>query len=155
MITRIALAAIAALLPFGAATAPASDSQEHPGAALFARHCAVCHTIGGGAAMGPDLAGITDRREDIWLLRWIQGPAGMAEADPEAADLVQRWGGWVMPTLDLTPADRINLVDFLAAADAGELAEDLAASASRPTGGRRCGMRGGMRRPRSRQPINR
>ncbi len=42
------------------------------GETIFQAQCAACHTIGGGPLVGPDLLGVTERRENDWLIRWIR-----------------------------------------------------------------------------------
>ncbi|GEM_PF-486369 len=42
--------------------------------------CMGCHTIGGGKRIGPDLAGVTARRDETWLRKWF------AAQRPVAAD---------------------------------------------------------------------
>src|SRR5262249_8988106 len=41
---------------------------------LFSTKCMACHTLGGGSAAGPDLAGITSARDVRWLRRYIAAP---------------------------------------------------------------------------------
>ena len=44
---------------------------------LFLTRCESCHTIGGGGTeLGPDLAGVTARRDPAWLARWLREPGG-------------------------------------------------------------------------------
>ena len=150
MNTRLMFAALVAVTPLIAAPGPVStptDDAATPGAELFARHCAVCHTIGGGPAMGPDLAGVTTRRSSEWLLRWIDDPAGQARTDSTARSLVAAWGGWVMPSLELTGPEIIDLVDFLTQVDAGAIDQEALSRATTsvcPMGGGVCPMcRGG------------
>src|SRR4051794_22190846 len=38
-----------------------------PGEYAFTNHCAACHTIGGGDRVGPDLRGVSERRDHAWL----------------------------------------------------------------------------------------
>ncbi|MCO4753503.1 MAG: cytochrome c [Bacteriovoracaceae bacterium] len=52
----------------------------------FTTNCATCHSIGGGDKSGPDLAGVTERRSEKWLTKFIQYPAGMIDGDPEEED---------------------------------------------------------------------
>jgi mono/diheme cytochrome c family protein len=49
--------------------------SSQPGQALFKKMCAPCHTIGVGDRVGPDLRGVTTRREQPWLAAYIQNPA--------------------------------------------------------------------------------
>ena len=34
--------------------------------------CNACHSIGEGKKIGPDLKGVTERREEAWLIKFIQ-----------------------------------------------------------------------------------
>src|SRR5207247_4020711 len=55
---------------------------------FFQSQCSVCHSIGQGDKMGPDLAGVTARRDRAWLVRYITAPDKMlAEGDPIATAL--------------------------------------------------------------------
>jgi hypothetical protein len=50
-----------------AVTSTAFTSTE-----LFSRQCSSCHTIGKGDLVGPDLNGVTGRRDRAWLARFIR-----------------------------------------------------------------------------------
>jgi mono/diheme cytochrome c family protein len=58
----------------------AQESQEQiastpdAGKRLFETVCIACHTIGGGVRIGPDLQGVTERRDRAWLVRFISDP---------------------------------------------------------------------------------
>lgn len=81
----------------------------------YAQSCAMCHTIGGGPLAGPDLAGISDRRERAWLVRFIIDPQAVIDSgDATARALVQSYQGMVMPTIpDMTPERATALVDYV------------------------------------------
>jgi len=52
---------------------------------LFQSRCEACHTIGAGDRLGPDLKGVTQRRDRNWLTRYVAQPEKMlAEGDPIA-----------------------------------------------------------------------
>ena len=89
--------------------------RETRGAYLYRTRCSSCHSIGGGDdPLGPDLAGVTQRREHAWLTRWIAEPDRMLEeGDPIALELSQRYNGIVMPNLRLDEADVAALIDFM------------------------------------------
>jgi len=42
---------------------------------LLFKQCAACHSIGGGQLVGPDLAGVLDRRTEDEIIRFVQNPA--------------------------------------------------------------------------------
>jgi protein SCO1/2 len=89
----------------------------------FARQCSACHTIGGGNQLGPDLAGVTMRRDRAWLTQFITAPDRMnAAGDPTALALRAKYKDVRMPNLGLNEAQATSLVDYIerqsAAADA-------------------------------------
>jgi protein SCO1/2 len=85
------------------------------GQRLFASKCSACHSVGKGDKLGPDLAGVTDRREREWLMRYIQHPDEvLASGDPIAAALYHKYRKVGMPYLGLGASDVDDLVSFLA-----------------------------------------
>ena len=82
----------------GAATFKAPDQGEY----MFRTRCAACHTIGKGDMVGPDLAGLTARREKTWVARYLREPEQMlAEKDPIAVALFEKYKQVRMPNLAL------------------------------------------------------
>ena len=53
--------------------------------------CISCHTIGGGRLVGPDLKGVTERREEEWLRKWLKSPDTMIYTDPIAKELLKEY----------------------------------------------------------------
>lgn len=94
----------------------------------------MCHTIGGGSAMGPDLKDVTRRRTHEWLVHFILNPEDAAKTDAAAAALVKQFGGAVMPTLDgATPAvveAVLQFIDLKSTQMAGATAATRAATAA-------------------------
>jgi mono/diheme cytochrome c family protein len=81
------------------------------GEEIFQSLCAACHTIGKGKLVGPDLAGVTSRREESWLHRQIKEPdALLAEEDPIAMQLLQEADNVEMPPLDLSSTEQQGAV---------------------------------------------
>ncbi len=86
------------------------------GQILFKNRCAVCHTIGKGVLRGPDLKGVTTRREREWLFHFIADPDLMrAGKDPIAIDLYEKYKKMPMPNIGLTRAEVLDLISFLEA----------------------------------------
>jgi len=76
------------------------------GGYLFRSRCAACHTIGGGAAVGPDLAGVTSRRDRAWLLRYVAEPDRLLmEKDPLAVELFTKFRSVRMPNVQMSPEE--------------------------------------------------
>jgi protein SCO1/2 len=81
---------------------------------IFATHCAACHTIGHGDKIGPDLLGVTNVRERAWLAKFISTPDKvLAEKDPTATALFEKYKQVIMPNLRLAPVDLESLLNFL------------------------------------------
>ncbi len=92
---------------------------RHAGAAengqeIFEDLCAACHTIGGGKTVGPDLAGVTTRRDEDWLIRQIKEPDVLiAENDPIAIQLLQESEDVPMPPPDLNDEQIAAVIEYL------------------------------------------
>jgi len=102
----------------------------------FKNHCAACHTVGGGDAIGPDLKGVTASRDRRWLARFIATPDQVFAAhDPVADALLAKYKQVRMPNLSLTEQDAEVLIDYLAreSADAVAAAPTLAPSSQAGT----------------------
>lgn len=85
------------------------------GQAIFEQKCVSCHSIGGGVIVGPDLEGVTERRDTAWLSRWIAEPDVMlAEGDPIATELLAQHNNVPMPNLSLTAAEVQDVLSYLA-----------------------------------------
>ncbi|WP_442113931.1 SCO family protein [Pseudomonas sp. NUPR-001] len=95
---------------------PPSSGEE-----LFRTRCAACHSLGpedgqgtGMRSVGPDLLGVTQRRERAWLSRWIREPDRMlAEREAVAVALYEQYNRVAMPNLRLNHQDADNLIEFL------------------------------------------
>jgi cytochrome c553 len=73
------------------------------GEEIFQSNCTGCHTIGKGNSVGPDLSGVTIRREENWLIRQIKDPDGLVEEkDPVALQLLKEFN---MPMVALGLSD--------------------------------------------------
>lgn len=90
-----------------------------PGQGLYNKACGPCHTVGGGDRVGPDLHGITERRDAEWLKKFITDPERMrAQGDPIALELAAARPGIRMPNLGLSRVDAEDLIAYLAKASA-------------------------------------
>ena len=86
---------------------------------FFQSQCSACHTVGQGDKMGPDLLGVTTRRERTWLLRYIQVPDQvLASGDPIAKALYEKYQDVRMPNVSLGGADVAAIVSYLEAQSA-------------------------------------
>lgn len=85
------------------------------GGYLFHNQCGACHTVGGGDGLGPDLLGVTKRRNPRWLSDFIAKPDQMlTKKDPVAMALYAKYNKVKMPNLRLTEQDVNAIVRYLA-----------------------------------------
>ncbi len=87
------------------------------GEPLFRTRCSSCHSVDGNEqpdAIGPDLAGVTQRRDINWLLRWLQAPDKMiAQKDPIAMQLLKQYNNLPMPNLRLNKQEALELIEYM------------------------------------------
>jgi nitrite reductase (NO-forming) len=102
-----------------AAKAPAKDLEHHnmpasatptdpdavAGKLAFESKCLACHSIGEGRKLGPDLAGVSKRRERAWLARWLKEPEKMLQSDAAAQALLKEYNNVPMPNQSLGEAE--------------------------------------------------
>lgn len=114
--TRLLFASALAVLATQAPAAQQAPVSEET-LAYFGQNCASCHTIGGGRLTGPDLKGVTERRERAWLVDFMLDPKGVIDSgDPYAVALLKEARGVYMPPAPgLTRAQADKLVDLLIA----------------------------------------
>ena len=81
-----------------------AQQAEAPKVALFFEdNCASCHTIGEGVIGGPDLKGVTARRDRAWLIQFLLNPEAFAN-DPVVKKMIADADGTEMASTDgLTP----------------------------------------------------
>lgn len=73
------------------ATAAPTDPVAVQGKLSFESKCLACHSIAGGPKLGPDLYGVTKRRNEAWLARWMKEPEQMLQTDPDAKAMLAQW----------------------------------------------------------------
>jgi protein SCO1 len=81
---------------------------------FFQSQCSVCHTIGHGDKMGPDLLGVSARRDRAWLGSYIMAPDKMlAQGDPVATALFEKYQYARMPNLRLSPTEAAAVLSYV------------------------------------------
>ena len=85
-------------------------------AAIFNQRCTACHTYGKGIKVGPDLKGVTERRQRRWLLKFIHSSSQMIQSgNPTATALFAQFKQQRMPDwTDLSEKQISDILDYLA-----------------------------------------
>jgi cytochrome c len=92
-----------------------AQSDIDRGKEVFAQKgCNGCHKIGGGKLVGPDLKGVTARRDKQWLAKMIMRPDLMTKEDPVAKDLFKTFMTQ-MPNQGVPESDLPALMSYLKA----------------------------------------
>jgi nitrite reductase (NO-forming) len=73
------------------ATHAPTDPVAVKGKLDFESKCLACHSIAGGDKLGPDLYGVTKRRDEAWLARWMKSPEQMLQTDAQAKAMLEQW----------------------------------------------------------------
>lgn len=92
----------------------ASQSLAFNAQEYFESRCMACHNIGTGDLIGPDLYGVTDRRDEAWLIQFIRNSQELiASGDPVAVELYEQWDRRVMPAFNLSDDEIRYLLEFI------------------------------------------
>ena len=114
--------AIWAFAAINATAQEAGDESVRQGEAVFKQSCAVCHTVGRGVLVGPDLQGVTERRDESWLKVQIKSPSIHREQkDPTAMANLAKFGV-PMPELGLTDQQVAAVIAYLKAGTTAQAA---------------------------------
>jgi cytochrome c2 len=81
------------------------------------KYCSECHTIGEGVEVGPDLIGVTKRRDFEWLKRMILNPEEMEQTDPIAKELYQEYEEMGMVVEELTEEEVEAIIRYIESFD--------------------------------------
>jgi nitrate reductase gamma subunit len=106
----VAVAFVGAGLSARTAHADAAEAKK-----IFNTRCTACHTFGKGVKVGPDLKGVTERRQRAWLLKFVRSSAAMIDGgDPIATQLFAEFKQQRMPDwTDLSEAQVNSILDWL------------------------------------------
>jgi len=99
-----------------------SYSQAPDGAQLF-KACAVCHQIGKGRLVGPDLYQVTQRRDREWLLKFIRNSQEVVlSGDATAVKLFEEHNKIPMPPANLNDEQINAVLDYIEMYDPNQAA---------------------------------
>lgn len=108
-----AAAASPAQTQVAAPSGPIDAELAARGEGLFqAKACIGCHTIGKGRLTGPDLEGVTQRRDYGWIVGMVTNPDSMVRADPVAKSLFAEYMTPMVP-VPVSPEEAAAIYEFL------------------------------------------
>ena len=115
------------LLFGGSASADPAEAKK-----IFTTRCMACHTFGKGVKVGPDLKGVTERRQRPWLLKFIRSSQTViGSGDPIASGLFEQFKQQRMPDwTDLSEAQIGSILDWLAVSGPDQQEPDARAAES-------------------------
>jgi len=122
LVVSTAVAVCTVVLGVTSSASPAEAAQESAqGQETFQTMCAMCHTLGGGRLVGPDLLGVHERRSEEWIIRFVQHSQEMvAEGDADAIAISEEYLGMVMPDQPLSDDQVRGVIAYIrAGAQAG------------------------------------
>jgi protein SCO1/2 len=123
----------------GKSYAQARPLDINAGEYVFASMCGACHTVGKGDKVGPDLRGVTARRDRAWLFRYIKAPARVRAAnDPISKKLFAAYKVR-MPDLGMADGDVHEVIKYLDAQSVSAQAPERKDSADAMTPGTKNG----------------
>jgi protein SCO1/2 len=104
--------------PKGKNYASAPKLRDLPrGEQIYRTRCVACHSLTGNelaGALGPDLKGITQKREMQWLLDWLKAPDQMLQKkDPIAMALYEKYNNLAMPNMRLNQEEAVTLLEYI------------------------------------------
>jgi len=113
-----------ALVPYAAASLPQAGQPVDAvlaeiGSRLFRKRCSACHTIHEEDRIGPDLGGVTERRDYSWIRGMILSPDSMTVLDAEARELKEEFTVQMVTPPYFEDVHALAIVEFLRQADSG------------------------------------
>lgn len=113
-----------ALEPYAGAALPSREAPVDSlladlGSTIFRKRCSACHTITGESRVGPDLAGVTRRRDFGWIRSMVLRPDSMTVHDPIARELKEEYQVQMLTPGSLADTHVLALLEFLRRVDAG------------------------------------
>jgi len=121
------------------AVSVSSYAQDKPnaenGKKLYeANNCGSCHALD-KKVVGPALRGVHTRRSEEWLIQWVRNNEKFRKVtkDPDAIALYAEYGGAAMNIFEnLTPANVLDIVEYIKTAPEPQKAVAVVADANHP-----------------------
>lgn len=91
----------------------AQGEKAAAGKILFESKCVVCHTLGKGKLIGPDLKDVTKRRKIVWIKKMIKDPESMLKSDATAKQLLKEHNNIPMINMNLKDSEVDAVIEYL------------------------------------------
>jgi nitrate reductase gamma subunit len=99
------------------------------GEEIYSKMCMSCHSLTDKVLMGPGFQGLSERRKEEWIIKWVKDSQGMIkEGDADAVKLFEEYNKVPMPGFPNLTDQEIK--DFIAFTKAQEAAPAAAAGGS-------------------------
>ena len=95
---------------------PLNKEWVATGKASYELKCLACHKLTDEKLVGPGWAGVTKKREPVWIMNMITNVEMMLEKDPEAQKLLEECLVR-MPNQNLTQDDARKIIEFMRSND--------------------------------------
>lgn len=92
-----------------------SLNAQDQGEQLFSQQCAMCHTVGRGKLVGPDLANVQNRRTEEWILKFVDSPQSVIKSGDSTANALFNQYKIVMPDHQLTTNEIKSIIAYIKA----------------------------------------
>jgi Cytochrome c len=91
---------------------PLNKEWVTTGQTIYDSKCLACHKLSDEKLVGPGWAGVTKRREPVWIMNMITNVEMMLEKDPEAQKMLEQCLVR-MPNQNITQEDARKLIEFM------------------------------------------
>jgi mono/diheme cytochrome c family protein len=120
MNAHLALRGLLTLLVAGVFVSSPQVAHADAGKDIYTKICAACHTVGGGKRVGPDLKGVSERRDEAWLISFIKSSQAMVNSgDATAVKLFEEYNKVPMPDTAASEADIKAVLAYIKKLEAG------------------------------------
>lgn len=95
-----------------AMTNPLNKEWVTHGKEIYGMKCQSCHKLTGERLVGPGWAGVTKKREPVWIMNMITNVDMMLESDPEAQKLLEQCMVR-MPNQNISKDEARHILEFM------------------------------------------
>jgi mono/diheme cytochrome c family protein len=97
-------------------TTPLNKDWVTTGKSIYETKCLACHKLGSEKLVGPGWAGVTKKREPVWIMNMITNVDMMLEKDPEAQKMLEECLVR-MPNQNVSQEDARKILEFMRSND--------------------------------------